>query len=71
MYEHTGLVDQQSWGAVPSGTDTLRYFGGAAKLREGAYGTPLPAVRKRIATGETWAFRVCDGFRAKSLMEAI
>lgn len=71
LYEHTGFVDQQSWGQIPGGPDVLRYFKGSAKLREGAYGTPLPAMRKRMATGETWAFRMRDGFRAKSLTESI
>lgn len=71
LYEHTGFVDQQSWGNVPIGPDVLRYYGGSAKLREGAYGTRLPAVRKRMATGETWAFRLRDGFRASSVSEMV
>lgn len=71
VYAHTGFVDQQSWGAIPSGPDVLRYFGGAAKLREGAYGVPMGAMVKRITTGETWALRLRDGFRAKSLKEEL
>lgn len=72
IYQHTGFVDQQSWGQVPGGPDVLRYYGnGSAKLREGAYGTPLIAVEKRMPTGETWAFRLRDGFRSRSLHGAL
>jgi hypothetical protein len=71
IYENTGFVDQQSWGNIPSGPDTLKIYKGTAKLREGAYGTTMQAVRSRIVTGETWAFRLRDGFRASSLTEAV
>lgn len=71
IYDHTGFVDQQSWGNSPTGPDVLRMHGGTAKLREGAYGTSMQSMRKRIATGETWSFRLRDGFRASSLAEAV
>lgn len=71
IYQHTGFVDQQSWGNTPSGTDSLRVYGASAKLRQGAYGTRMQAIEKRIATGETWAFRLRDGFRSGSLTEAV
>lgn len=71
IYDHTGFVDQQSWGNVPAGPDILRIYRGTAQLRQGAYGTPMRAVRSRLATGETWAFQLRDGFRASSLQEAV
>ncbi len=72
IYDHTGFVDQQSWGSTPSGPDILRYHGGDAKLREGAYGTPMRSMRARIKTGETWAFRLRDGFtKSKTLAEIV
>lgn len=67
IYEHTGFVDQQSWGNVPSGPDVLRMYKSAAKLRQGAYGTPMAAMRRRMPTGETWAFRLRDGFVSSTL----
>lgn len=71
IYEHTGFVDQQSWGNIPSGPDTLRFYKGDAKLRQGAYGTPMSAMRKRLPTGETWAFRLRDGWRETTIKEAV
>lgn len=71
IYDHTGFVDQQSWGATPGGPDILRMHGSTAKLRQGAYGTPMPAMRKRIKTGETWAFQLRDGWVSESLTEAV
>lgn len=72
IYDHTGFVDQQSWGNTPSGPDILRFHNGDAKLREGAYGTPMKAMRSRIKTGETWAFRLRDGFvKSRTLAEVI
>lgn len=71
IYYHTGFVDQQSWGNTPSGNDALRIYRGEAKLRQGAYGTRMQAIEKRISTGETWAFRLRDGFRSGSLSETV
>lgn len=71
IYDHTGFVDQQSWGNTPGGPDVLRFWKGDAKLRQGAYGTPMKALRARLATGETWAFRLRDGWRADSLKGSV
>lgn len=65
IYKHTGFVDQQSWGNIPSGPDVLRFHKGTAKLREGAYGMPMRAMQARIKTGETWSFRLRDGFKSQ------
>lgn len=71
IYGHTGFVDQQSWGNVPSGNDVLRVYRDAIKLRQGAYGTTIHDIRQRLPTGETWAFSLRDGFRGDTLSEMV
>ncbi len=71
IYDHTAFVDQQSWGKIPDGPDVLRIYKGDAKLRQGAYGTPMRDMRRRMPTGETWALRLRQGWVADSVKGAL
>lgn len=55
-YKYTAVVRRQSWNGVPTGPDTLRYYGGVYKLRRGEYGILLADAWKAIQTMEAWCF---------------
>jgi hypothetical protein len=64
IYDHTGLVDQQSWGDYPTGPAILKYFGGEAALRQGAFGVLAAEGRAMFrASGDTWAFQLEQHYR--------
>lgn len=64
IYDHTGLVNQQSWGDYPTGSAVLRYHGGEAPLRQGAFGLLAPEVRAMFrASGDVWAFQMEHHYR--------
>jgi hypothetical protein len=64
LYEHTGVVNQQSWGDYPSGPDVLRYRGGEARLRQGAFGLAAAEARAMFqSSGDVWAFQMEQHFR--------
>jgi len=64
LYNHTGLVNQQSWGEYPTGNPILRYYGGDAPLRQGAFGLASSEVRAMFrSSGDAWAFQMEQHFR--------
>jgi hypothetical protein len=64
LYDHTGLVNQQSWGEYPTGNPILRYYGGDAPLRQGAFGLAASEVRAMFrSSGDVWAFQMEEHYR--------
>lgn len=65
LYQHTGFVDQQSWGEYPTGNPTLHYYGSnTAPLRQGAFGLDNSEVRAMFAaSGDAWAVKLEQQYR--------
>lgn len=64
VWQHTGLVVQQSWGDYPRGPDRLVTFRDTIALRQGAYGITADEARAMFhSSADVWAFSWKEPYR--------